>query len=59
MVECFFVSPCFASELLQVDPIFNCEVLSAVGLRFIICLLGLIKHFGDGLDCIHLECEFQ
>ena len=59
MVECFFFSPCFVSELLQVDLIFNCEVLSAVGLRFIICLLGLIKHFGDGLDCIHLEYEFH
>ena len=56
MVECFIFSPCFVSELLQVNHIFNCEVLS---LRFITCLLELIKHFGDGLGSIHLECEIQ
>ena len=59
MVECFIFSPCFVSELLQVNHIFNCEVLSAVGLRFITCLLELIKHFGDGLGSLHLECEIQ
>ena len=59
MVECFIFSPCFVSELLQVNHIFNWEVLSAVGLRFITCLLELIKHFGDRLGSLHLERELQ